>query len=92
MGWANCGTDSNGRPIGYVFLATCDHPGCEKEIDRGLAFACGGYHGGESLWCEKYFCEDHLEPVETKDGEWFCVCAECVKYAVKEGLIDEEWL
>lgn len=61
MGWANCGEDSQGRPIGYAHEATCDHPGCDKPIDRGLAHACGGMHGdcgGEA--CEKYFCGDHL--------------------------------
>lgn len=35
MGWANCGTDDLGRPIGYAHAATCDEPGCSKEIDRG---------------------------------------------------------
>lgn len=36
-------------PIGYAWEATCDHPGCEKQIDRGLAYACGGMHGNEAL-------------------------------------------
>lgn len=61
MGWANCGEDSKGRPIGYAHSAVCDHPGCNKEIDRGLSYACGGMHGdcgGQA--CEKYFCTDHL--------------------------------
>lgn len=61
MGWGNCGTDSKGRPIGYNFPAVCDEPGCEVEIDRGLAFACGGMHGedGSVGYCEGYFCEAH---------------------------------
>lgn len=61
MGWANCGEDSKGRPIGYAHDAICDHLGCNKEIDRGLAYACGGMHGdcgGQA--CEGYFCTDHL--------------------------------
>lgn len=45
MGWGDCGKDSKGRPIGYVFSATCDHPDCLKEIDRGLSFVCGDMHG-----------------------------------------------
>ncbi len=45
MGWANCGEDSQGRPIGYAHEGICDHPGCEARIDRGLEFACGGMHG-----------------------------------------------
>ena len=64
MGWAHCGTDSEGRYIGYAIVATCDEPGCEAEIDRGLAYACGGMHGDGGLkgdWgCEKYFCPEHL--------------------------------
>ena len=43
MGWGNCGTDSQGRPIGYIFEAICDHPGCKEKIDRDwvmFAVAC----------------------------------------------------
>lgn len=64
MGWANCGTDSKGRPIGYGFVAYCDHPGCGAKIDRGLAYACGGMHGdggnNGDFGCEGYFCTKHL--------------------------------
>lgn len=64
MGWSNCGTDSSGRPIGYAFEATCDHPGCDAKIDRGLACACGGMHGDDAYWCDKYFCEKHMSYVD----------------------------
>lgn len=65
MGWANCGTDSKGRPIGYAHEATCDFPGCGRKIDRGLSYACGGMHGEggvhqDDYGCESYFCGDHL--------------------------------
>lgn len=65
MGWANCGTDKRGRPIGYAHVATCDFEGCDEVIDRGLAFACGGMHGevdkGDAgAFCDGYFCHDHL--------------------------------
>lgn len=59
MGWANCGTDREGRPIGYAHETVCDQDGCNKEIDRGLDFACGGMHGEDEYSCEKYFCWDH---------------------------------
>lgn len=84
MGWADCGTDSKGRPIGYGHRATCDHPGCKAKIDRGLAYACGGMHG-EDPGCEGYFCGDHLWFAENQ-GDTFQACAECVKlYAAEEG-------
>ena len=79
MGWGNCGTDSKGRPIGYVFSATCDHPGCLKEIDRGLDYACGGMHGEDVYSCEKYFCHEHRIFVDTPDGETMYLCLECVE-------------
>lgn len=59
MGWAH-GINSEGREIGYGVAATCDHPKCEKEIHRGLAYCCGeldgvdGEHG-----CGLYFCGEH---------------------------------
>lgn len=83
MGWGDCGDDSRGRPIGYYHEATCDHPGCEAVIDRGLSYACGGMHGNECAggcdevdWsadaevCDRYFCERHLRMpcLEHEDG------------------------
>lgn len=63
MGWADCGDDSQGRPIGYAHEALCDFEGCDKQIDRGLAYACGGMHGEDNPEgaCEGYFCYEHLE-------------------------------
>lgn len=66
MGWADCGNDSKGRPIGYAFEAICDQPGCNTIIDRGLSYACGGMHGRNDFYCEKYFCEEHLNVIDTR--------------------------
>lgn len=78
MGWANCGTDSNGRPIGYAHSATCDHPGCDKKIDRGLSYVCGDMHGEDEVSCERYFCPEHLSGLARHcDGQVVSVCAEC---------------
>ncbi len=60
MGWAFCGQDRKGREIGYGVTATCDKDGCEKEIDRGLAYVCGGMHGDDEISCGRYFCDVHL--------------------------------
>lgn len=60
MGWGHCGTDDDGREIGYCIEATCDEPGCSKRIDRGLAYVCGSMHGGGEYGCGKYFCYKHL--------------------------------
>lgn len=90
MGWANCGDDSQGRPIGYAHEATCDHPGCAEKIDRGLAYACGGMHGdcgGQA--CEKYFCTAHLYHLdaeamgldELRQGQ---LCHACLEHAKKD--------
>lgn len=90
MGWGNCGEDSQGRPIGYCHPATCDHPGCDKEIDRGLAYVCGDMHGEDEFSCEKYFCDAHRICVEidypTPSSDTICtsVCQECVKLLKEE--------
>lgn len=79
MGWANCGEDSKGRPIGYAHDATCDFPGCNAEIHRGLAYACGGMHGEScGFECEGYFCTEHLSGwAPDADGEFHAVCPSC---------------
>lgn len=90
MGWANCGQDTQGREIGYAHEAVCDHPDCNKEIDRGLAYACGGMHGDQGgQACEKYFCYEHLMMVdndamgfdELASGQ---LCGDCVEDAKAE--------
>lgn len=51
MSWALGFDDKNDRDIGYGVPAFCDHPECSAEIDRGLAYRCGG--------CRLYFCSRH---------------------------------
>ena len=77
MGWGNCGTDSKGRPIGYLFDAKCDHPGCNADIHRGLAYACGGMHGEDEFSCEGYFCPEHLTTPEAESDCRSFVCFAC---------------
>lgn len=80
MAWGNCGTDSKGRPIGYNFPATCDHPDCLESIHRGLSYVCGDMHGEDEYSCEKYFCEKHKNNIiKTSDGTLQLVCDECYK-------------
>lgn len=90
MGWSSCGTDSTGRPIGYAHPATCDHPGCDITIDRGLSYACGGEHGETEYSCEGYFCRHHLHIVSI-NGRTYHICQECLSRAEEEGLVDDDW-
>jgi len=60
MGWS-IGFDSNwNRDIGYGVPAQCDHPGCGEQIDRGLAYICGGEPYGGEDGCGLFFCSSHL--------------------------------
>lgn len=59
MGWSY-GTNAAGREVGYAVDAECDHPDCHEEIDRGLAYCCGGMHDGGEHGCGGYFCSAHL--------------------------------
>lgn len=78
MGWS-MGHDSRfgkrGRDIGYGVMAFCDHPGCGKEIDRGLSHVCCDQepHGGER-GCGLYFCEAHHSG---STNEHHGLCARC---------------
>lgn len=99
MGWANCGADSRGRLIGYAHFGVCDHPGCDKEIDRGLGYKCGPMHGDNSgLTCEGYFCEAHRVCVEFKPGTFACeeigphaaVCKACYNRFEADGVLSDD--
>lgn len=60
MGWSIGYDDNWKRDIGYGVPATCDFPGCGKEIDRGLGYVCGNGHpyGGDE-GCGLFFCGPH---------------------------------
>lgn len=59
MGWS-VGIDRDGRDIGYGVPSLCDHPDCNKEIDRGLSYVCGVVNtDGEDRGCGLHFCSDH---------------------------------
>jgi hypothetical protein len=60
MGWSIGYDDNWKRDIGYGVPATCDHPGCDEEIHRGLSYVCGGEPYGGERGCGLYFCSKHL--------------------------------
>lgn len=73
MGWA-VGHDSRwgGRDIGYGVVAFCDHPGCGKEIDRGLGHVCGEQPYGGERGCGLYFCGEHLNMTAIDGANQLC--------------------
>lgn len=76
MGWS-IGFDENWqRDIGYGVPAVCDHPGCNKEIDRGLYYVCGGDAYGGEFGCGLYFCSEHLHYADF-DDDCTQVCERC---------------
>ena len=100
MGWA-VGYDPNWkRDIGYGVPATCDHPGCGREIDRGLSYVCGGDAWGGEHGCGLFFCWEHLG-LNRDDRPM--VCARCAEHGepfeptpdtaewVEWKLTDESW-
>lgn len=90
MSWA-FGQNSQGKTIGYSVRAVCEHPGCEKQIDRGLSFACGGEHEDDYFCCDGYFCGEHLRSVERADnGESIGVCESCMMIGEKCGFWVED--
>ncbi len=99
MGWS-IGYDKNWkRDIGYGVHAYCDHPNCPEEIDRGLAFVCGGDAYGGQHGCGLYFCAAHLTLSLSRPQ----LCEKCFKYQkpfaakpehpdwIKHKLTDESW-
>lgn len=72
MGWSY-GYDTNWhRDIGYGVPATCDQPGCMEEINRGLAYVCGGEPYGGEDGCGLHFCDSHLRYVIGEDKPQRC--------------------
>lgn len=76
MGWS-IGYDSTWkRDIGYGVPATCDHPGCGAEIDRGLGYVCGDDPYGGEHGCGLFFCEKHRKTAGDR-RENASLCTRC---------------
>ncbi len=77
MGWS-IGYDSNwDRDIGYGVPAYCDHPGCDKEINRGLSYVCGGEPYGGEYGCGLFFCADHQLLAVNEEQRYGFICERC---------------
>lgn len=72
MGYAYYVID--GKECGYAVEAVCEQEGCTTEIDRGLAYACGGTPYQDNS-CAGYFCTAHL----FYPDEGPPVCAACLE-------------
>lgn len=103
MGWS-IGYDTKwSRDIGYGVPATCDHPGCGAEIDRGLGYVCGQDVYGGDHGCGLFFCDAHLTfaeshgdrvcercATEDEDVEWFDPTPDVPEWTAHK-LTDESW-
>jgi hypothetical protein len=108
MGWAVGWDPKWQRDIGYGVPSTCDQPGCDEKIDRGLGYVCGGDPMGGEHGCGLYFCcelvtvpfvdgiavDEIADDFNEDDAEWVEVCERCSK---NEQAFDpkpdtDEWL
>src|SRR4051812_25982454 len=90
MSWS-IGFDTNwNRDIGYGVPAWCDFPGCYEEIDRGLAYVCGGEPYGGDHGCGLYFCGEHHGRF-SEEGSNLCERCERGQKPFKPSLDSDEW-
>lgn len=62
----------------YGVPAICEHPDCNKEIDRWMSYACWWEPFSEH-WCDRYFCEKHLGSKYIKEDWSECNCEDDCK-------------
>lgn len=75
MGWAVGYDEKWKRDVGYGVPSICDHPGCGKEVHRGLAYVCGGEPGGGTFGCGLFFCDEHRHPSRARrSNAMVCSC------------------
>ena len=94
MGWS-IGYDTKWeRDIGYGVPCICDHPKCDKEIDRGLSYVCGSEPYGGDYGCGLYFCEEHFQFRKPHGNDRdIQLCPRCYQYRspYKPKLDCKEW-
>jgi len=97
MSWSIGYDEKWKRDIGYAVPALCDFPECNVEIDRGLAFVCGGEPFGGEHGCGLYFCGKHHPHVEhhlcerCRDGLSPFVAKQDIQEWIKHKLKDPSW-
>ena len=73
----------DGREAGYAVEATCDQPGCTKDINRGLGHLCGelpdGHRDPDEPGCGRYYCGTHLD-----DSDHSCPKPKCPEWDPEE--------
>lgn len=69
MSWAVSDDIQRNRHIGYGVPAQCDHPECTENIDRGMAYACGGEWGAA---CGLFFCYPHRDHYDDNATDYVC--------------------
>lgn len=79
MGWSIGYDNKWQRDIGYGVPAICDFPKCNKQIDRGISYVCGGEPYGGEHGCGLFFCPDHFN-ARRYEGEWHQQCPRCYRY------------
>ncbi|MFG3488539.1 hypothetical protein [Streptomyces sp. NPDC047972] len=84
MGYGSYTIQRNGETIdaGYGIDTTCEEPGCDADIDRGLAHLCGKHPGGDEHGCGGYYCAKHL--YMGPSGETGDLCRRCSERAEYE--------
>ena len=92
--WYSIGFDSkHDRSIWYGVPSICDHPKCNEEIDRWMAYCCGWYDTW--YWCWQYFCGKHLSYRQPRwSDEMIELCPRCLAYKspYKIKPDTEEWI
>ena len=73
MGWGY-GILESAEEVGYGVETVCGDETCSADIDKGMAFVCGGDHGGGEAGCGRYFCYSHLFM-----GGPTQLCSECIE-------------
>jgi len=89
MGWGTGVVD--GQEVGYAIKCKCAFNNCNEDIDKGLAHACGGSHGTGDLFCDRYFCDNHLKHcIENRYGQLLRICTECYSRLIKAKKLDND--
>lgn len=77
MGWSIGYDETWQRDIGYGVVAYCDHPDCDKEIDRGLDHVCANQEPRGGAGCGLYFCDEHHNCYVEEDDDLDNCCERC---------------
>ncbi len=77
MGYSIGFNNTTKRNIGYEVPCHCDHPGCDKIINRGMSYSSDIENSKTNCDAGIFLCEEHMIHISEEECDNYKDCSHC---------------